>query len=391
MSEVVISEVVIPESVDAPDAADFIAAIDVRSVVNAHDSGSTDEVRPPEEMLTGWRKQDFEPKRMFIARLEGRVVARGISEYRLGEAVDTAWLHVEVVPEARGKGVGRALAHHVEGVACAAGKSKAIVYAPCWRVGGPRLAAPTGFGDVAAETAETKLLLSLGYRLEQVERGSRLPLPLDEARVQQLHDEAAAVAGPDYRVHLWGDRTPPQWREDIAHLLTRMSTDAPSAGLEEPEDPWTVERLLSDEEDEVAGPRTHLVAAVEHVPSGRLAGFTELVAPEDGGRPVDQEDTIVLIEHRGHRLGLLLKTANLLHLQRFRPGHSAVVTYNAEENRPMLDVNERLGFVPFVYEGAWRKDLVVESPMSGSAMTSPSRTSDGKELSADALAAGAEV
>ena len=357
MNEIVITEVVIPERVDAPDAADFIAAMHVRTTVNAHDSGTDDESRPPEEMLPGWRKQEFEPKRLFLARRDGQVVGRAVAEYRLGEATDTAWLLAEVLPAARGTGVGRALAEHVESVAREAGKRRAISYAPCWKVGGERLAAPTGFGDVAADTPETRLLLSLGYRLEQVERGSKLPLPLDERALQLVHDEAAEIAGPDYRVHLWGDRTPAEWRDDIAHLLTRMSTDAPTAGLEEPEDPWTVERLLADEEEEADGPRTAFVAAVEHVPTGRLVGFTELVAPDDSTRPVDQEDTIVLIDHRGHRLGLLLKAANLLHLERVRPGHPSVVTYNAEENRPMLDVNEALGFVPFVYEGAWRKDL----------------------------------
>lgn len=357
MSEISITEVVIPERVDAPDAADFIAAIGVRTAVNAHDSGTDDESRPPEEMLPGWRKQEFEPKRLFLARRDGQVVGRGVAEYRLGDAEDTAWLMAEVTPSARGQGVGRAMAEHVESVAREAGKRRAIAYAPCWKVGGERLAAPTGFGDVAADTAETRLLLSLGYRLEQVERGSRLALPLDEGALQLVRDEAAAIAGPDYHVHFWGDRTPERWREDIAHLLTRMSTDAPTAGLEEPEDPWTVERLLADEDEEADGPSTEFVAAVEHIPTGRLAGFTVLSAPDDGTRPVDQEDTIVLIEHRGHRLGLLLKAANLLHLQRERPGHPSVVTYNAEENRPMLDVNEALGFAPFVYEGAWRKDL----------------------------------
>jgi GNAT superfamily N-acetyltransferase len=357
MTGLEITEVVIPGSVDAPNAADFLACIEVRSAVWSHDSGTQDEVRPPEEMLPGWRKQEFEPKRMLLARLDGRPVGRGIAEHRLGDAADTAWLAVEVVPDARGRGIGRALAERVEALAREARATKFIVYAPCWRVGGPRLAAPTGFGDVAADTPETLLLQSFGYRLEQVERGSWLPLPVDEASLEATRAQARDAAGGEYRIYTWTDATPPEWREDIAHLLTRMSTDAPSAGLEESEDPWTVERLLADEALEAENPSTALVAAVEHVPSGRLAGFTELLAPDDLTRPVDQEDTIVVREHRGHRLGMLLKLANIAHLQRVRPGHPRIVTYNAEENRHMLDVNEAIGFAPFVYEGAWRKDV----------------------------------
>jgi len=140
------------------------------------------------------------------------------------------------------------------------------------------------------------------------------------------------------------------------HLLTRMSTDAPSAGLEEPEDEWTVERLLTDEESN-AGVRIALTTAVEHVPSGALVGFTEIAVPTEQDRPPWQEDTLVLREHRGHRLGLLLKAENLRLLQERHSERRSITTYNAEENRHMLDVNEALGFRPFIYEGAWRKDL----------------------------------
>ena len=63
----------------------------------------------------------------------------------------------------------------------------------------------------------------------------------------------------------------------------------------------------------------------------------------------------MLREHRGHRLGMLLKIANLQLLQEAAPGHPSVLTWNAEENRPMLGVNEAVGFVPIGYEGAWAK------------------------------------
>ena len=85
--------------------------------------------------------------------------------------------------------------------------------------------------------------------------------------------------------------------------------------------------------------------------------LTELVCAHDPATPVFNHNTLVLHEHRGHRLGMLIKAANLRLLAETAPGHPSVYTWNAEENRHMLDVNEKLGFVPVGYEGSWKKVL----------------------------------
>ncbi|WP_104191558.1 hypothetical protein [Cryobacterium sp. Y82] len=98
-----------------------------------------------------------------------------------------------------------------------------------------------------------------------------------------------------------------------------------------------------------------LTATALHEPSAHLVAFTQLSVLAERERSVGQEDTLVLREHRGHRLGMLLKTANLEFLAQDSPGHPPVTTLNAEENRHMLEVNEALGFVPMGSEGAWKR------------------------------------
>lgn len=351
---VVIRELPIPESVGAAGWDDFVTAMGIHFGNEALNYGTDELAFTAAEALPILLDQENQPTRLFVARDAERMVGIARYETEPGDDPQTAWLMVDVLPGARTAGVGTALSQKLQAVARADGIRKALVYAVSPYGPGDRLTAPTGFGSVPKENPEVRFLLGNGYRLEQVIRGSRLALPTD---VTEQLAEAIAAAGPEFVVHHWGGRTPTKWREEMASLRQLMSTEDPSAGLDEPEDVWTVERLIANEERLAVSPRTLVTAAVEHVPSGRIAGFTTLSVPSELDRTISQEDTLVRREHRGHRLGKLLKLANLAEVQRLHPGHPAVITFNAEENRHMLDVNEAVGFVPIGYEGAWRKDL----------------------------------
>jgi len=85
---------------------------------------------------------------------------------------------------------------------------------------------------------------------------------------------------------------------------------------------------------------------------------TRLVLPAlDPGR-VYQWGTLVTPEHRGHRLGLALKAANLAQLQAAHPEPLLLTTYNAEVNSHMIGINERLGFRPVERLGEFQKKML---------------------------------
>ncbi|ROS72110.1 GNAT family N-acetyltransferase [Cellulomonas sp. PhB143] len=271
-----------------------------------------------------------------------------------------AELDLAVRPGHEGRGIGGALLDAAERVARDAGRGTVVAsaeHAPEPPAGPAALAATTGSGRVPRDARATRLATSRGYALEQVERYSVLRLPVDVDAVARLAADARARAGTAYRILTWTDAVPAGRLPALAGLQTRMSTDAPSGDLDVGEDPWDADRYA---ERLAAWRRRGLgftIAAAEHVASRELVAFTVLTYPLADPGFAFQEDTLVLTEHRGRRLGTLVKTANLTALGAVRPATERVHTWNAEENGPMLDINVALGFRPVGVEALWQRSL----------------------------------
>jgi GNAT superfamily N-acetyltransferase len=141
-----------------------------------------------------------------------------------------------------------------------------------------------------------------------------------------------------------------------------MSTDEPAGDGERQAETWDEERLRENEELISGRGATKLAAVAQHLPSGQLVAMTELLLTDDTPTQSWQMITVVHPDHRGHRLGLAIKLANLDLLAERAPDVRMVQTGNASVNAPMIGVNEMMGF-EVVSEGAfWQKHLEPPSP-----------------------------
>jgi GNAT superfamily N-acetyltransferase len=222
---------------------------------------------------------------------------------------------------------------------------------------GVRLARERGRTELIAEidepgpgTAGREFALHHGWTCDLLETRRDLELPVDEQRLSALEAEARA-ASVGYDVVVWRDWTPEELLDDRALLERRMTTDAPHGDLPVEEEQWDGARIREYEAMHVARGRTVLSAGA--VKDGRLVAFTDLQVPLADPRRAHQGGTLVLTEHRGHRLGALLKTAVLRELAVSMRGVRRISTYNSESNTPMVVVNEALGFTPAGQLSSW--------------------------------------
>ncbi|WP_164737156.1 GNAT family N-acetyltransferase [Georgenia sp. SYP-B2076] len=272
-----------------------------------------------------------------------------------------AMVDLMVRPGARRRGVGEALWRAAEERVRAAGREVVTTWSshvhepPAGHAAA--VVAATGVGAISADDPSARFALAHGFALEQTDRHSMLALPVDPAALAGWRAQAAQAAGEDYRVVQWADRTPEELLDGVAVLQRRMSTDAPSAGVDLREEVWDAQRVRdTDEAITRTGDRYVLTAAL-HVPTGELAAFTQLMLPAHRKEMVFQYNTLVRADHRGRRLGLLVKAANLQLLAQVRPEARRVHTWNAGENRYMLAINEQIGFARASIEGAWQRRL----------------------------------
>ncbi|MCH1882735.1 GNAT family N-acetyltransferase [Agrococcus sp. ARC_14] len=334
-----------------------------------------------DELLASLRHVEDDITERFLVVAEGRDVGRAIASIARDEGASVAYLSAWVVPEARGRGIGRAIAERIEQVAIGLGATTLQAWvdhrAPV--EGGEAIPAATGHGALAADPA-ARLAVSMGYALEQVDRISELDVETARRTLEAHRADALAHAGDAYELRSWAGATPPELLDAMAVLHARMVTDAPSADLEVDDERWDAARLGRVEAEWAEAGLTALQAVAIHRASGEAVAFTVLLLPAPG-RPAFQEDTLVHADHRGHRLGMLVKTENLLQLGRLHPDRTRIVTWNAEENRPMLRVNEALGFVPIGAEGGWQRRT--PPPVEGQ----PRAASRDRTASADSMEA----
>ncbi|MGC0251893.1 N-acetyltransferase family protein [Pseudactinotalea sp. Z1748] len=216
------------------------------------------------------------------------------------------------------------------------------------------LAAPTGSGRVDAREPGVRFLRARGCTLAQVDRHSVQHLPLPDGLLAGLGGAAATRAGEDYELLSWTDAVPQRWLAGMAVLLRAMSTDAPTGALDYQEENWDSDRIRHGEQVLAASGMRSITTAARHARTGELAGYTEIHLDARKPQVAYQENTVVLTPHRGHRLGMLLKTTNLDLLAREAPLVRRVHTWNAQENEHMLAINVALGYHVASIWGAWQ-------------------------------------
>jgi GNAT superfamily N-acetyltransferase len=244
--------------------------------------------------------------------------------------LDKANLFVWVAPSRRRQGIGGALLEHLVSTSVRGGRTTML--ASSWL---PQ--------DARDDHPYRLFAHKHGFAPANTEIRRTLELPVPNDRLLALAAEAHAHH-PDYRIQTYVDDVPSELLSSYCHLRNQVALDAPTGDVELEARALTPEIVLQRQAiAKEQGRTTYLAFAVD--PPGEAVAYTSLVAPGQDVY-VYQSGTLVRRDHRGHRLGLAVKVANLISLQQHSSGHRFVNTENADDNGLMVQINEKLGFRP---------------------------------------------
>jgi hypothetical protein len=178
---------------------------------------------------------------------------------------------------------------------------------------------------------------------------------VDRGLVDKLYVDAAEVASSYELLRIEG-RTPDHLLEAVAEMSASIN-DAPTDDLDIEDEVFPAERIAGYETARLARRQRLYRVVARHRDTGALAGHTVVAVEADRPWIGEQHDTSVVAAHRGHRLGLLLKTDMLRWLAEAEPALATVDTWNMESNAHMIGVNERLGYEVLGRELEFQRDV----------------------------------
>lgn len=260
------------------------------------------------------------------AVVDGEVVGVAELELPLTENTEVAWGEVQVLSGHRRRGIGRALWEALVVRARAAGRT---------RIGGE----VSVDVDVAGPAYEFARAMGAVERHREDHLLADLPVP-------------GSPVDPSYEVVLWRGRCPGEHRAAYLAMRNQMNADVPTGDLDlEPQ--VLDDARLSASEERLTKAYDVRVAAARRRSDGVFGGYSLLFVPH-GTDYGWQDDTLVMPEHRGHRLGAALKAANYADLP---TEVTRVHTWTAPDNTAMHRTNTALGFR--VVERMYEMDVAI--------------------------------
>lgn len=333
---------------DHTDAAAVRAHTEVQQAVWGHDvpafPRSTERMMYLSQKL-GWtgRRSEY-----YLARLDGKPVARLDVTFPTLDNLSNMFMSIEVVPEFRRRGIGRALWEKALERARANDRTT-IISNTAWTL--PGLEA----GDGGAGPAFAEAIGFTNANLPEVMRRFDLST-LDEGQLEAIFEKAKSKS-KGYRLVHWRDEAPEEYVDDISYLDSRMVSDAPMGDLAVEPDEVDAARTREAERISKLRGRTSYHTGAVHEESNRLVAWTTLARDTELDWHCWQQITIVEPEHRGHRLGALVKVANLRYYLDNEAGTKVIDTFNAYVNSYMISINEEMGFRPLYSFQNWQREV----------------------------------
>lgn len=293
-----------------------------------------------------WRARALDevtPIHLLAWELNGSFVAVAGVHLTTRDNLHTARCDLFVDPDRRRRGYGRSLVEAAQRYARERGRSEITCFA-------------TEGAHEVGEGPNRGFAPATGFTLADDARRYDLAWSTSRAR----RDELSASWRPfalEYEVFSFRGRSPDELLEQRARLAQSMSVGVPWANFEPEQEVWDRERMRAHESTVEEMGRLLFVGVALERATRHLVAFSELTISISAPDTAYQWDTFVAANHRGHRLGGLVKLANLDRLDAEGLAVNRVTTFNSNTNVPMIAVNLALGAT--VQGGAvlWRRDL----------------------------------
>jgi GNAT superfamily N-acetyltransferase/RimJ/RimL family protein N-acetyltransferase len=277
------------------------------------------------------------------AVVDGDTVGAGWLRTPLLDNIELAELDVHVLPALRRRGIGTAVLARLDEEARSRGR-RVLTGLSSW---------PYDAGSDGAGAAGPEFARSRGFDLALSEVQRELTLPVADGLLSGLADDAGR-AHAAYTLRSWSGPVPDDLLQGWAEITSTLATEAPTGDLElEPEAVST--EAVREREATIARQGRTKYNTVALSGTGEVVAYSDLATTVHEPGRAYQWGTLVRREHRGHRLGVAVKVANLLLLQRERPDVTRLTTYNAEVNSHMIGVNVALGFRPVARLGDFQR------------------------------------